>query len=110
MEAIEKTKEYNGLYFVLWGTKSGLSKGNSKKLENKIDSLLKRIKKDKKIKEVIIALDPTPKNESTSLWLERKLKDLSLKVTRLGRGLPFGGELEYADRDTLSSALKHREK
>ena len=62
----------------------------------------------KDIKEIIIATNPTTEGEATALYLERLLKPLSIKTTRLGRGLPVGGELEYADEETLSSALDNR--
>jgi len=104
--AIEKTKKYQGLYFVLGGTVSRLKKADIEKL--KIKELEKRIKNDPEIKEVILALNSTAEGEATILYLERLLKPLNKKITRLGRGLPLGGELEYADEDTLSSAFESR--
>ena len=73
-------------------------------------------KKASEVKEIILALNPTIEGEDTSLWLERKLKplrqaqgkDLEVKISKLARGLPVGGELEYADEETLSFALKNR--
>jgi len=59
-------------------------------------------------KEIIIAINPTLEGESTSLFLQRELKPFGIKITKLGRGLPIGGELEYADEETLSSALEGR--
>lgn len=106
LTAIEKTKKYQGLYFVLGGTVSRLKKADIEKL--KIKELEKRIKSDEEIKEIILALNPTPEGEATTLYLERLLRPLSKKITRLGRGLPLGGELEYADEETLSSALESR--
>ncbi|HUV81246.1 MAG TPA: recombination mediator RecR [Patescibacteria group bacterium] len=102
---IEKTKKYQGLYFVLGGRVSALKKTDFKKLRT--DKLLERIK-NSEISEIIIALNPTTEGEATVLYLERKLKPLNIKITRLGRGLPVGGELEYADEETLSSALEGR--
>ena len=99
--SIEKTRKYQGLYFILGGTVSAL-----KKLR-RIQELLERVK-NPEIKEIIIALNPITEGESTALYLERRLKPLGKKTTRLGRGLPFGGELEYADEETLSSALEGR--
>ena len=117
--SIEKTKKYNGLYFVLGGTVGTLKKKDIKKL--RIKELAERIKKPKKFgildssfKEIIIATNPTTEGEATALYLERALKlfgrhpPATLKITRLGRGLPVGGELEYADEETLSSALESR--
>jgi recombination protein RecR len=102
---IEKTKKYRGLYFILGGTISVLKKEELKKL--KIKELLERVK-NPEVKEVIIALNPTAEGEATALYLERQLKPLAKKTTRLGRGLPVGAELEYADDETLSSALESR--
>ncbi len=62
-----------------------------------------------KIKEIILALNPTTEGEATALYLKDYLKDLNLKITKIAKGLPSGGELEYADQDSIISALKHRE-
>jgi recombination protein RecR len=105
LEAIEKTKKYKGLYFVLGGPVSAIKKEELKKL--RIKELEERVK-DKKIKEIIIATSLTTEGEALALFLERKLKNSVKKITRLGRGLPTGGELEYADEETLSSALESR--
>jgi len=103
--SIEKIKKYNGLYFVLGGTVSTLRKKDVEKL--RLDGLKERAKKPE-IKEIIIAINPTTEGEATTLYLERLLKPLGKKITRLGRGLPIGAELEYADEETLSSALESR--
>lgn len=103
---IEKTKKYNGLYFILGGTVSSLKKTDIEKL--RIKELEERLKNHLEIKEIILALNPTPEGQTTTLYLERLLKPLNKKITRLGRGLPVGGELEYADEETLSSALESR--
>jgi len=105
LQALEKTKKYRGLYFVLGGTVSTFKKADIEKL--RIKELEKRAK-DPQIKEIIIATNPTTEGEATALYLERLLKPLNKKITRLGRGLPVGGELEYADEETLSSALESR--
>jgi recombination protein RecR len=73
----------------------------------RIKELEERVK-DKKIKEIIIATSLTTEGEALALFLERKLKSSGKKITRLARGLPTGGELEYADEETLSSALESR--
>lgn len=101
---IEKTKKYKGLYFILGGTIS-LKKADSKKI--RIEELKERVKNNL-FKEIIIATNSTPEGEATALYLERELKIFNIKITRLGRGLPVGGELEYADEDTLTSALEGR--
>jgi recombination protein RecR len=122
--SIENNKIYKGLYFILGGTVNSLKKQDIEKL--RIDELIQRIKKPEEFglsgsdfKEIIIATNSTVEGEATALLLERKLKDLDKKtrldspsaarrVTRLGRGLPTGGELEYADRETLLSAFRGR--
>jgi recombination protein RecR len=117
---IEKTKKYKGLYFILGGTVSTLKKEEIKKL--RIKELIERIKNPEKFgilgasfKEIILATNPTTEGEATALYLERKLKPLTcgepgrtIKITRLGRGLPAGAELEYTDEETLGSALEGR--
>jgi recombination protein RecR len=113
LTSIEKTKKYKGLYFILGGTVSNLRKEEIKKL--RVKELISRIKnpthfgiRDGKIKEIIIATNPTTEGEATALYLERKLKPLGIKITRLGRGLPVGAELEYSDKETIESALEGR--
>lgn len=111
--SIEKTKKYNGFYFILGGTVSALKKEEIKNL--KIEELIERIKNPEKFgisnakfQEIILATNPTTEGEATALYLERILKPLNKKITRLGRGLPVGAELEYADEETLKSALESR--
>jgi len=111
--SLEKTRKYKGLYFIIGGTVSKLKKEEVEKL--KVKELLERIKNPAKfgipnikIKEVILAINPTTEGEATILYLERLLKPLEIKTTRLGRGLPVGAELEYADEETLESALEGR--
>jgi len=103
LESIEKTKKYKGLYFILGGTVN-LRKN---KKDIRIEELKEKIEKGN-FKEIIIATNPTTEGEATALFLERELKDSNIKLTRLGRGLPVGGELEYSDPDTLESAIKSR--
>lgn len=102
---IEKTKKYKGVYFILGGTISGLKKNDKEKIRT--EELKQRVRNGN-FKEVIIALNPTTEGETTALLLERELLPLDVRPTRLGRGLPLGGELEYADEDTLASALEGR--
>jgi len=113
LQSLEKIKKYKGLYFVLGGTVSALRKSDIEKL--RIKELEERIKNPEKFgitgadfQEIILALNPTTESEATALYLERILKPLGKKITRLGRGLPVGGELEYADEETLSSSLEGR--
>ncbi len=99
---IENTKTYKGLYFILGGTVN-LKKDN----EIRIEELKKKIE-NSNFKEIIIATNPTTEGEATALLIERTLAPYNITMTRLGRGLPVGGELEYADSETLESAFKGR--
>ena len=103
--AIEKTHEFNGLYHVLGGVLSPLTGVTPDLL--KIKELLKRFEKEK-IKEVILALNPDTEGETTSLYLAKLLKPLNMKVTRIARGLPVGGDLEFADEATIGRAMINR--
>ena len=109
LETIEKTKKYHGRYFILGGTVSKLRKEDIEKL--RIKELLEMAELPE-IQEIIIATNPTIEGEATTLYLERVLKPFDAaqgkKTTRLGRGLPVGGEIEYADEETLGSALDNR--
>jgi len=104
LTAIEKTKKYKGLYFILGGI-INLKKKDKKDI--RIGQLKERIKNNG-FKEIIIAINPTTEGEITRLLLERELRPFNIKITHLGRGLPMGGELEYADPDTLSSSFDSR--
>ncbi|OGZ19068.1 MAG: recombination protein RecR [Candidatus Nealsonbacteria bacterium RBG_13_42_11] len=103
---IEKTKKYNGLYFILGGTVSRLKKEDIQKL--RVKELEEMMKSKTDIKEIILATNPNNEGEATALYLERILKPFGKKITRLGRGLPTGAELEYADGETISSAFENR--
>ncbi len=105
--SIEKTKAYNGLYYVLGGSLSVMSEEEIERLN--FDHLIRRIQNED-IKEVIIATNPTTDGDTTALYLVRILKGLGVKITRLGRGMPTGGDIEYADEVTISSALEGRKK
>jgi recombination protein RecR len=105
LEAIEKIKQYKGRYFILGGTVSKLRKEDINNLRT--EDLI-RIAKSPEIKEIILATNSTPEGESTALYLERMLAGMKKNITRLGRGMPVGGELEYADPETLRSALEGR--
>ena len=105
---IERTDMYNGLYHVLRGA---IEPGDEEEIERiKIKELFKRIKNDKEIKEIILALNLDLSGETTMLFLEKKIKELNpeIKITRLARGLPMGSDLQYADEITLGSAIKNR--
>lgn len=103
--AFSNVKDYNGLYFVLGGALSPLDAVGPGDL--RVEILLNRLKKDK-IKELIIATDTDSNGETTALYLAENVKPLGIKVTRIGYGLPMGGDIEYADEITLSRALEGR--
>lgn len=104
IESLEKTKRYEGIYYVI-------GNDDEKKQLARLKKLIDKIKKtDKKIKEIIIATDATTEGETLALYADKMLKNLPAvgRVTRLGRGLSTGSELEYMDDDTLTNALLGR--
>jgi recombination protein RecR len=102
--ALERTHEYKGLYHVIGGSLSPLEGIGPDDL--KVKELLVRINQG--IEEIILALNPNIEGEATTIYLSRLLKPLGVKVTRLARGIPIGGDLEFADEATLTRALKGR--
>lgn len=102
--AVEKTHEFNGLYHVLGGALSPLDGIGPEDL--KVKELLSRLSDN--VQEVILALNPNVEGETTTLYLAKLLKPLSINVTRIARGLPIGSDLEYADEATLTRALEGR--
>lgn len=102
--ALEKTREYRGLYHVLGGLLSPLDGIGPEKV--RVRELVERVDREG-IEEVILALDPTVGGEATSLYLSRQLGS-RVAVTRLAQGLPAGGNLDYADEVTLGRALRGR--
>jgi recombination protein RecR len=103
--AIERTNEFNGLYHVLGGVLSPLSGIDPGDL--KIKELLKRLE-TVEVKEVILALNPDTEGEATSLYLAKLIKPVGVKVTRIARGLPIGGNIEFADEATIGRAVINR--
>lgn len=103
--AIEKTNEFHGLYHILGGVLSPLSGVGPDNL--KIKELVKRFEKET-FKEVILALNPDTEGETTSLYLARILKPFNIKISRIARGLPIGGDLEFADEATIGRAMLNR--
>jgi len=99
LETIEKTKKYNGLYFIL-----NINNPRFEELKAKV--------REKKFAEIIVALNPTQEGRATSVLVERALKEVPqspmFKITHLAQGIPVGGELEYADDETLESAFEGR--
>ncbi|MDD3840452.1 MAG: recombination mediator RecR [Clostridia bacterium] len=103
--AMEKTRDYKGLYHVLHGAISPMDGIGPDEI--KIKELISRLK-DEQIKEIIIATNPNIEGEATAVYLARLIKPMGIKTTRIAHGLPVGGDLEYADEVTLSRALEGR--
>jgi recombination protein RecR len=103
--AVEKSQEFKGLYHVLHGTISPLDGVGPEAL--RIRELLGRIQNGS-IREIIVATNPTMDGEATALYLSKVIKPLGVAVTRIARGLPMGGDLEYTDAVTLGKALEGR--
>ncbi len=104
--AIERTKEFTGLYHVLMGTLSPLDGIGPEDI--RIGELLTRLKQEESCEEIIIATNPNIEGEATAMYLAKLLKPLGLKVTRIAHGIPMGGDLEYADEITMTRALEGR--
>lgn len=104
--AIERSGNYHGLYHVLQGALSPLDGVSVDDL--RIKELLQRLG-NTDIKEVILATDPDVEGEATALYLARLLKTAGIKVTRIARGIPMGGDIEYADEVTLAGAVENRQ-
>jgi recombination protein RecR len=112
-ENIEKTKFYNGYYFILGGSVPILEKNPEKRIRQKelIESVGNRLNSG--LEEIIIALNYNPEGENTLSYLNELLKTTidknNIKISTLGRGLSTGTELEYSDSDTIKNALKNRQ-
>lgn len=104
--AIERTEQYDGLYHVLHGALSPMDGVFAENLH--ISELLHRVQEDA-IDEIILATNPTGEGDYTAAYLLSKLETMGVRITRLGRGLPVGGDLEYADQVTLANALDRRQ-
>ena len=104
--AVERSGSYQGLYHVLHGAISPMDGIGPEDL--KIEELLARLRGDE-VSEVILATNPNLEGEATAMYLTRLLRPLGVKVTRLARGLPMGGDLEYADDVTLTRAMEGRQ-
>lgn len=103
--AMEKMREYKGLYHVLHGAISPMEGVGPEDIN--VPSLLTRLR-DEHIQELILATNPNIEGESTAMYIARLVKPIGIKVTRLAHGLPVGGDLEYADEVTLSKAITGR--
>ncbi len=105
IHAIEKTRQYNGLYHVLGGALSPLEGVGPDQL--KLKSLIERLKGGT-VEEIIIATNPTAEGEATAMYVSKLLKPLGVRVTRIGVGIPVGSELDYADEVTMLKAMEGR--
>lgn len=103
--ALERTREYKGIYHVLHGAISPVEGIGPEDL--RIRELLDRLR-NSRVREVLLATNPNLEGEATAMYLERLIKPLGIRLTRLARGLPVGGDLEYADEVTLTRALEGR--
>jgi recombination protein RecR len=105
--AIERTRDYHGLYHVLHGVIAPVEGIGPEDL--KIAELVERVRsRGDEVREIIIATNPNLEGEATAMYIARQFQSGTLKITRLARGLPVGGDLEYADEITLSRALSGR--
>ncbi|WP_309122429.1 recombination mediator RecR [Paenibacillus sp.] len=103
--AMERTKEYHGMYHVLQGAISPMEGIGPDDI--RVADLLRRLADDE-VQELILATNPNIEGEATAMYLSRLVKPFQIKVTRIAHGLPVGGDLEYADEVTLSKALEGR--
>jgi len=103
--ALEKTGAYKGLYHVLHGAISPIDGVGPKDL--RIDELLQRVR-NSQLREIILATNPNFEGEYTANYIQQELKPFNMRVTGLARGLPMGGDLEYADEGTLGRAIEGR--
>ena len=103
--AMERTHEFKGVYHVLHGSISPMNGVGPDDI--RIKELLSRLM-DGKVKEIILATNPRVEGEATSMYISKLVKPLGVKVTRIARGIPIGGDLEYTDEVTLAKALEGR--
>ncbi|MBI2507084.1 MAG: recombination protein RecR [Candidatus Niyogibacteria bacterium] len=110
LEAMEKSGVYDGRYHVLGGLLSSLDSESRDKI--RLKEIFNRVKKERGVNEIILALSATPEGEFSSRYIEKILEPLKserkIKITRLGRGLSTGAEVEYLNKETLKNALENR--
>jgi len=111
LESINKSRVYNGKYFILGGLVPIVEKNTNRKI--RVNELIKKIKNEKNLKEIVLAFSATPQGNHTDFYIRNQLKEiaepLNIKISSLGKGLSTGTELEYSDNDTLKNALKNRQ-
>jgi recombination protein RecR len=103
--AVEKTRQYSGVYHILGGALAPLSGVGPEQL--KIKSLLERLRGGT-VEEIILATSPTTEGEATAVYISKLIKPLGVRVTRIAMGIPVGSDLEYADEVTMSKAMEGR--
>jgi len=104
--AIENTAQYHGLYHVLGGVISPMNGVGPAEL--KIESLVNRLSGHSEVNELVLALSPTMEGDTTAFYINKRLKDVQIKVSVIARGIPVGGDLEYADEITLGRSILGR--
>ena len=107
VQALERSHSYRGLYHVLHGVISPMNGVGPDDL--RIHPLLERLKGDSGIEEIILATNPNLEGEATSMYIHKLISPLGIRMTRPARGLPVGGDLEYADEVTLARAIEGRQ-
>ena len=105
ISAVEKTREFHGMYHVLGGALSPLQGRGPEQL--KIKSLIERLKGGT-VDEIIVATNPTAEGEATAVYISKLIKPLGVRVTRIAMGIPVGSDLEYADEVTMLKAMEGR--
>ena len=104
--AMERIREYRGRYHVLHGTISPMDGIGPNDIN--LVSLVRRLQAEPDVKELILATNPNIEGEATAMYIANLLKDTGIKITRIAHGLPIGGDLEYADEETLRKAIEGR--
>ena len=104
--AVEGSGEFRALYHVLGGKLSPLNGIGPAELN--IQALLDRLQEGTEVREIVLATNPSVEGEATALYLHKLISPLGIRVTRIARGIPIGGDLEYADGVTIAEALQHR--
>jgi recombination protein RecR len=111
LESVKKSRVYNGKYFILGGLVPIVEKNTKSRV--RIEELKEKIKREKNLKEVILAFSLSPQGDHTDTYVREQIKEitdkLNIRVSSLGKGLSTGTELEYSDNDTLKNALKNRQ-
>jgi recombination protein RecR len=111
LESIRKSRVYGGKYFILGGLVPIVEKNTKSRV--RIEEFKERVKKEKELKEIILAFSLSPQGDHTDAYVRNELKELAekqnIKISSLGKGLSTGTELEYSDNDTLKNALKNRQ-